>query len=164
MLEHVPLSRWEILNDEKVIIHPPARQVSQKSSSQIPGFVSPVYLATLVGSQKHCRNGALRIRWPKAHGPGPSGLGLRSSSRRPCLGHVSPSPSMVRPGPMSPTLTTARWTSSSCRAQCRLLTMLRASWCGPVCSCTGGQCGAGTRSDYGMAAASLATPDDCSGE
>ena len=111
-----PYADGEILNDEKVIVHPLTRQVSQKSSSQIPRFISPVYLAMLVGGRKRCGNDALRICRPKARGPRPSGLGLQSSGWRPCLGHVSLLPSMVRPGPMLPALTTARWMSSSCWA------------------------------------------------
>ena len=144
---------------------PPARLVSQKSSSQIPGFVSPVYLVMLVGGRKRGGNGALRIRWSKAHGPGPLGLGLRSSGQRPCLGCVSPLPSMVRPGSMSSALTAAWWTSSSsCWARCRLLTTLGASWCRPGRSCTSGRCGAGARSDRGVATASRAAPGSYSGE
>ena len=95
---------------------PPAQQASQKSSSHIPGFVSLVYLAMLVGGQKCCGNGALWMRCPKAHGPRPSGLGLRSSGQRPCLGGVSPLPSMVQSGLVSPMHAAAQWTSSSYQA------------------------------------------------
>ena len=81
MLEHVPHADGEILNDEIVIIHPSGSVGEPKIFDQIPGFVSPVYLVMLVGGRKRCGNGALLIRWPKAHGLGPFGLGLRSSDR-----------------------------------------------------------------------------------
>ena len=68
----------EVLNDEVVIIYPSARQASRKSSSHIPGFVSPVYLVMLVGGRKRYGNDALWMRQPKACGLGPFGLGLRS--------------------------------------------------------------------------------------
>ena len=111
-----PYADGEILNDEKVIVHPLTRQVSQKSSSQIPRFISLEYLVMLVGGQKRGGNGALWMRRPKACGLGPSGLGLRSSGWRPCLGHVSLLPLMVWLGPMSPALIAAQWMSSSCQA------------------------------------------------
>ena len=56
-------------------------QASRKSLSQMSGFDSPVYLVMLEGGQKRCGNGALWMRRLKAHGLGPSGLGLRSSDR-----------------------------------------------------------------------------------
>ena len=75
----------EILNDEIVIIHPSGsvggRKCCGNGTLRILGFVSSVYLVMLVGSRKRCGNGTLWIRQPKAHGPGPSGLGLWSSSR-----------------------------------------------------------------------------------
>ena len=46
---------------------PPVRQASQKSSSQMPGFVSPVYLVMLVGGWKWCSPDALaKGPWPWA--------------------------------------------------------------------------------------------------
>ena len=78
MLPHID---GEVLNDEVVIIHPSGSQASQKSSSHIQGFVSLVYLAMLVGGRKCCGNDALWMRGPKACGPRPFCLGLRSSGR-----------------------------------------------------------------------------------
>ena len=141
---------------------PLARQASRKSSSQMPGFVSPVYLVMLEGGRKRCGNGALRMRRLKAHGPGPSRLGLRSSGRRPHLERVSPLPSMV--WPVSVSLAAVRRILLSCRARCRSLMTLRASWCGSGRSRADGRCGAGARSDRHAAAAPRAEPDGCSGE
>ena len=71
----------EVLNDVVVIIH------SSGSTGELEVF-DPyteirllVYLAMLVGGQKHCGNDATWMHRPKAHGPGPSGLGLRSLGR-----------------------------------------------------------------------------------
>ena len=58
-LNMFPHADGEVLNDEVVIIHSLARQVSRKSLSHIPRFISPVYLVILVGSRKRCRNGTL---------------------------------------------------------------------------------------------------------
>jgi len=128
----------------------------------MPGFVSLVYLVMLEGGQKRCGNGALRMRRLKARGPRPSGQGLRSSGRQPRLGCVSPLPSMVWPGSVSPA---AVWrTSLPCQARCRSLMTLRASWCGSGCSRPDGWCGAGARSDRGAAAAPRAEPIGCSSE
>ena len=60
---------------------PLAQQASRKSSSHIPGFISLVYLAMLVGGRKRYGNGAFWMQWPKAHGPELSGLGLWTSGR-----------------------------------------------------------------------------------
>ena len=76
-----PHTDGEILNDEKVIIHPSGSVGEPKIFDQIPGFVSPVYLVMLVGGRKRCGNGALLIRRSKAHGLRPSGLGLQASGR-----------------------------------------------------------------------------------
>ena len=48
----------EVLNDEVVIIRSTGSAGERKSLSQIPVFVSPVYLAMLVGGQKRCGNDA----------------------------------------------------------------------------------------------------------
>ena len=68
----------EILNDEMVTIYSTGSVGEPKVLSHIPGFVSPVYMVMLVGGRKRCGNGALWMHRPKAHGPGPSELGLRS--------------------------------------------------------------------------------------
>ena len=54
-----PHADGEVLNDEVVIIHSSGLQASRKSLSHIPGFVSLVYLAMLVGGRKRYGNGAL---------------------------------------------------------------------------------------------------------
>ena len=143
---------------------PSAWQASRKSSSHIPGFVSPVYLAMLVGGRKHRGNGSFWIRGPKSHGPGPSGLGLRLFGHPPCLGCVSSHSSMVRMGPAPPGPAAIRWTSSSCWAWRRLLMTLRASWFGPSHSRIGGWCGAGARLGCGAAVTSCSMPGNCCGE
>ena len=91
---------------------------------------------------------------PKAHGPGPSELGLRSSGQRPRLGCVSPLLA----------ITATRWMSSSCRDRRWLLMMLRASWFGLRHSCIGGRSGAGVGSGYGAATPSYSAPSGYSDE
>ena len=55
----LPHTDGEVLNDEVVIIHSSSSVGEPKSSSHIPGFVSSVYLAMLVGGRKRCENSAL---------------------------------------------------------------------------------------------------------
>ena len=54
-----PHTDGEILNDEIVIIHLFGSVGELEILSQIPGFVSPVYLVMLVGGRKRCGNNAL---------------------------------------------------------------------------------------------------------
>ena len=90
-----PHADGEVLNDEAVIIHSSSSAGEPEVFEPYTGFVSPVYLVMLVGSQKRCGNDALWMRRPKARGPRPFRLGLRSLGWQPHLGCVSSVPSMV---------------------------------------------------------------------
>ena len=111
-----PHADGEILNDEKVIIHLSGSAGEPEIFEPNARVRLPGVLGDVGGRSEALWNGALWMRRPKARGPGPSGLGLWSSGRRPCLGRVSPLPSMVRSGPMSHVPITVRWTLSSCWA------------------------------------------------
>jgi hypothetical protein len=58
---------------------PPALHVSQKSSSQTLGVVSPSSLTILLGTQKRLGKHVSRTLLPNALGSGPSRLRLRYS-------------------------------------------------------------------------------------
>ena len=109
-----PHANGKILDDEIVIIHSSGSTVEPEVFEPNVWVRLPSVLVMLEGGRKRCGNDALRMRRLKARGLGPSGLGLLSSGQQLCLGRVSPLPSMVRPGSVSPA---AVWrTSLSCRA------------------------------------------------
>ena len=101
MLPHVDR---EVLNDEVVIIHSSGSVGEPEVFEPYTGIHFPGVFGDV--------GGWLEALWKRRfldamakRGPEPSGLGLWSSGRRPCLACVSPLPSMVLSGPVPPTLT-----------------------------------------------------------
>ena len=124
MLPHVD---GEVLDDEVVIILSSGSVGEPKvfepyTGVHLPGVPGDVGGRSEALWERRFLDATTKGLWPQA-----IRLGLRSFGRPPCLGYVSPHSSMVRLGPAPPALTATRWTSSSCRAWCRLLMMLRAS-------------------------------------
>ena len=96
-----------VLNDEVVIIHSSGSTSEPEIFEPYTGVRLPGVLGDVGGRsealwEQRSLDASTKGSWSQA-----SGLGLRSSGRRPCLGSVSPLPSMVQPGPMSLALTVA---------------------------------------------------------
>ena len=73
MLPHID---GEILNDEVVFIHSFGSVGEPEVFEPYTGVCFPGVSSDVVGGQKRCGNVTLWMRQPKAHGPGPSGVGL----------------------------------------------------------------------------------------
>jgi hypothetical protein len=69
----------EVADDEVVIVRSTQLVGQPVSVSHSSGLVSPEYLVMVVGARNRVENGARRMAWLKACGPGGSGEGLRSS-------------------------------------------------------------------------------------